>query len=60
MELESKGTIAMTKEQLQEQRKNLVEQQKQVEVNFHQIAGAIAMVDQQIKDLEEPKKKDKK
>lgn len=50
----------MTKEQLTEQRQKLVEQQKQVEVNFHQIAGAIAMVDQQIKDLEEPKKKDKK
>ena len=50
----------MTIEQLQEQRQNLVEQQKQAEVNYHQIAGAIAMVDQQIKDLEEPKKKDKK
>lgn len=50
----------MTKEQLQEQRQSLVDQQKQAEVNFHQIAGAIAMIDQQIKDLEEPKKKDKK
>tara|TARA_R100001463_G_scaffold42618_4_gene89263 strand:- start:4385 stop:4537 length:153 start_codon:yes stop_codon:yes gene_type:complete len=50
----------MTIDKLQEQKNSLVEQQKQAEVNFHQIAGAIALVDQQIKELEEPKKKDKK
>ena len=50
----------MTKEQLEKQKESLVQQQRQAEVNFHQIAGAIALVDQQLKELDEPKKKDKK
>jgi len=40
---------------LEERKEQLIEQQKQAEVNFHQIAGAIAIVDQQIKDENESK-----
>ena len=39
----------------QERREQLVEQQKQMEVSFHQIAGAIAVVDQQIAERDEEK-----
>jgi hypothetical protein len=41
--------------ELEEQLKSLTEQQKQAEVNFHQIAGAIAMTQQL---LEKAKAKD--
>jgi len=48
---------------LKERLAQLEEQQKQAEVNFHQIAGAIAIVTQQIADEEEessPKETKKK
>jgi len=45
---------------LEERLAQLLEQQKQAEVNFHQIAGAIAMVKQQIEEKENPKKEEKK
>jgi len=41
--------------ELEEQLKSLTEQQKQAEINFHQIAGAIAMTQQL---LEKAKAKD--
>jgi len=49
----------------QERLEQLKEQQKQAEVNFHQIAGAIAIVEQQIAEENEakeenPKKEEKK
>ena len=46
----------------QERLEQLKEQQKQAEVNFHQIAGAIAIVEQQIAEENEAKedKKEKK
>jgi hypothetical protein len=46
----------MTTAELQEQLEGLTEQQKQAEVNFHQIAGAIAMTQQL---LEKSKESDK-
>lgn len=45
---------------LEERLAQLQEQQKQAEVNFHQIAGAIAMVQQQIEEEKNPKKEEKK
>ena len=45
----------MTTAELQEQLDSLTEQQKQAEVQFHQIAGAIAMTQQL---LEKSKEKD--
>ena len=47
----------MTTAELQEQLDSLTEQQKQAEVQFHQIAGAIAMTQQL---LEKSKEKDEK
>ena len=41
----------MTLEQLQEKRKQLESQRKQAETSFHQITGAIAMLDEQIAGL---------
>jgi|TARA_R100000406_G_scaffold21765_1_gene13588 hypothetical protein len=52
-----KETLTMT---LQERLEQLKEQQRQAEVNFHQITGAIAVLEQQIADEKEPKKDDKK
>ena len=45
-----------------ERKEQLIEQQKQAEVNFHQIAGAIALVTQQIEEEKEekPVKEEKK
>jgi len=40
---------------LEERKQSLIDQQKQAEVNFHQIAGAIAIVDQQIAERDEEK-----
>ena len=45
---------------LQERLEQLKEQQRQAEVNFHQITGAIALLEQQIKDEEADAKKEKK
>ena len=45
---------------LEERMAQLKEQQRQAEVNFHQITGAIAFVEQQINDEKEPKKDEKK
>ena len=45
---------------LQERIEQLREQQKQAEVNFHQIAGAIAVLEQQLAEEKEPEKKEKK
>ena len=45
---------------LQERLEQLKEQQRQAEVNFHQITGAIAVLEQQIADEKEPKKDNKK
>ena len=45
---------------LQERLEQLKEQQRQAEVNFHQITGAIALLEQQIKDEETDAKKEKK
>ena len=43
---------------LQERLDQLKEQQKQAEVNFHQISGAIAVMEQQVADEKEDEKKD--
>ena len=40
---------------LEERKQELLNQQKQMETNFHQITGAIAIVEQMIKDEEAPK-----
>ena len=45
---------------LEKRMAQLKEQQRQAEVNFHQITGAIALLEQQIADEKEPKKDDKK
>ena len=37
---------------LEERKQELLNQQKQMEANFHQITGAIALVEQMIKDEE--------
>ena len=56
----------MTIAELKEQLEGLTEQQKQAEVNFHQIAGAIAMTNQLLEKAEAKEsgskedKKDKK
>lgn len=53
----------MTIAELKEQLESLTEQQKQAEVNFHQIAGAIAMTNQLLekaKAKESGSKEDKK
>ena len=41
----------MTLEQLQKKRSELERQRKQSETSFHQITGAIAMLDEQIAGL---------
>jgi len=41
---------------LEERKQELLNQQKQMEANFHQITGAIALVEQMIKDEEAPVK----
>ena len=45
---------------VQDRLEQLEEQQRQAEVNFHQITGAIAVLEQQIADEKEPKKDEKK
>jgi|TARA_B100001123_G_C15148545_1_gene962554 hypothetical protein len=40
---------------LQERLEELINQQKQLEANFHQVTGAVAMVQQMIADEEESK-----
>jgi hypothetical protein len=45
---------------LKERRDELNNQQKQMEANFHQITGAIALVNQMIEDEENAKKEEKK
>lgn len=45
---------------LEERLKQLKEQQRQAEVNFHQITGAVAVLEQQINDEEKPAKEEKK
>ena len=47
---------------LEEKRDELLQQQKQMEANFHQITGAIALVEQMIQDdkAEDKAKKDTK
>ena len=49
----------MTKAELQEQLDGLTEQQKQAEVNFHQITGAVAMTQQLLDKTEEEESKAK-
>jgi len=49
----------MTKAELQEQLDGLTEQQKQAEVNFHQITGAVAMTQQLLDKAEEDESKAK-
>tara|TARA_R100000687_G_C6398993_1_gene140935 strand:- start:532 stop:708 length:177 start_codon:yes stop_codon:yes gene_type:complete len=49
----------MTKAELKEQLDNLTEQQKQAEVNFHQITGAVAMTQQLLDKAEEEDSKAK-
>lgn len=44
---------------LQERLEQLKEQQKQAEVNFHQIAGAIVVIEQQIAEENKDTKKSK-
>ncbi len=48
----------MTVAELQEQLDGLTEQQKQAEVQFHQIAGAIAMTQQLLDKAKETEAKD--
>ena len=47
---------------LEEKRDELLQQQQQMEANFHQITGAIALVEQMIQDdkTEDKAKKDTK
>jgi len=45
---------------LDERLEELLNQQKQMEANFHQITGAIALVQQMITDKKEVKKKEDK
>ena len=40
---------------LQERLEELINQQKQLEANFHQVTGAVAMVQQMIADEKESK-----
>jgi len=49
----------MTKAELKEQLEGLTEQQKQAEVNFHQITGAVAMTQQLLDKAEEDEAKAK-
>ena len=49
----------MTKAELKEQLDGLTEQQKQAEVNFHQITGAVAMTQQLLDKAEEEEAKAK-
>ena len=49
----------MTKAELKEQLDGLTEQQKQAEVNFHQITGAVAMTQQLLDKVEEEESKAK-
>ena len=49
----------MTKAELKEQLEGLTEQQKQAEVNFHQITGAVAMTQQLLDKAEEEDSKAK-
>ncbi len=44
---------------LEERKTELLNQQKQMETNFHQITGAIAVIDQMILDKKEPVKESK-
>ena len=46
----------MNKAELKEQLEGLTEQQKQAEVNFHQITGAVAMTQQLLDKAEEESK----
>tara|TARA_R110002020_G_scaffold247449_2_gene461394 strand:- start:5509 stop:5682 length:174 start_codon:yes stop_codon:yes gene_type:complete len=48
----------MTTAELQEQLDGLTEQQKQAEVNFHQITGAIAATQQLLEKCKETDTKD--
>ena len=45
---------------LEERKVELMNQQKAMEANFHQITGAIALVEQMIKDEESGAKEEKK
>jgi len=45
---------------LEERKVELINQQKAMEANFHQITGAIALVEQMIKDEESGAKEEKK
>jgi len=45
---------------LEERLSQLKEQQRQAETNFHQITGAIAVVEQQIAEEKTPPKEEKK
>ncbi len=45
---------------LQERLDQLKEQQRQAEVNFHQITGAIAVLEQQVQEESASKKDEKK
>ena len=49
----------MTKAEIKEQLDGLTEQQKQAEVNFHQITGAVAMTQQLLDKTEEEESKAK-
>jgi len=49
----------MTKAEIKEQLDGLTEQQKQAEVNFHQITGAVAMTQQLLDKAEEEEAKAK-
>ena len=48
----------MTTAELQEQLDGLTEQQKQAEVNFHQITGAVAVTQQLLEKAKETEAKD--
>tara|TARA_B100000959_G_scaffold222653_1_gene235756 strand:+ start:314 stop:490 length:177 start_codon:yes stop_codon:yes gene_type:complete len=54
--------MSQSTEQLKEKRDQLVEQQKQAEATFHQIAGAITVVDQMLEESKgkKPAKDEKK
>ena len=50
----------MTSAQIEEQLKGLTEQQKQAEINFHQITGAVAVTEQLLEKAKAKESSDEK
>ena len=52
--------MAESKEQLEKRLQELQDNQKQAEATYHQVSGAIMLVQGMLEELEEGSKKDKK